>query len=88
MSTQPILQIVPDTPDRPDSEVAEKPRVAPVHEVLNANEVAAWLRCSRKSVYEAAARNRIPHQKLGRRILFSRRALLDWLACKGSSERG
>jgi excisionase family DNA binding protein len=76
-----VLQLVPDVPDAPD-----RPDRAG-HEVLNANEVAAWLRCSRKSVYEAAARNRIPHQKLGRRILFSRSALLDWLACKGSSER-
>ncbi len=56
------------------------------HEVLTATEVAAFLRCSRKSVYEAVARHEIPHQRLGRRILFSRPALLDWLACKGSSE--
>ncbi len=56
-------------------------------DVLNADEVAAFLRCNRKTVYEAVARRQIPHQKLGRRVLFSRAALLEWLACKGSSER-
>jgi excisionase family DNA binding protein len=51
-------------------------------EVLTADEVAAWLRVDRKTVYDAAGRGKIPHRRLGKRLLFSRAALVDWLACK------
>ena len=54
------------------------------HEVLTADEAAALLRCDRKTIYLAVARSRIPHQRLGRKVLFSRAALLDWLACKAA----
>ncbi len=43
-------------------------------------EVAALLRCERKTVYAAVALNRIPHQRIGRRIIFSHAALMQWLA--------
>ena len=46
---------------------------------MTAEEVAAVLRVNRKTVYEYAARHRIPHQKLGKRILFSKSALIAWL---------
>lgn len=97
MIKPPILTLVANsTPDTPLA--AEQARARPANdngaisgddapEVLTADEVAAFLRCSRKSVYDAVARHEIPHQKLGRKILFSRAALLDWLACKGPSER-
>lgn len=49
------------------------------NEVMNVDEVAVFLRINRKTVYEAVAARRIPHQRLGRRILFSRSALLQWL---------
>ncbi len=57
-------------------------------DVIGADEVAAFLGVDRKTVYDAAGRNTIPHRRLGRRILFSRQALALWLAgtCKGSSE--
>jgi excisionase family DNA binding protein len=52
-------------------------------EVLTADEVAALLGVDRKTVYAYAARNKIPHQRLGRRFLFSRAAVMSWLApCK------
>ena len=56
-------------------------------EVLTATEAAELLGCDRKSVYDAAGRHEIPHQRLGRRVIFSRKALLDWLGCKSPSER-
>ncbi len=59
-----------------------------VRDVIGVDDVAAFLGVDRKTVYEAAGRNTIPHRRLGRRILFSRHALTLWLAgtCKGSSE--
>jgi len=55
------------------------------HEVLNAEEVAVFLRVDQKTVYDYANRNQIPHRRLGRRLLFSRSALVAWLAdCWGA----
>lgn len=52
-------------------------------EVLNADELAALLGVDRKTVYDYAARGQIPHRRLGRRFLFSRTAVMAWLAtCK------
>lgn len=50
------------------------------HEVLTVEEAAEFLRVDRKTVYVYVARKKIPHQRLGRRILFSRSGLLAWLA--------
>jgi excisionase family DNA binding protein len=59
------------------------PTTAPVPnpsiEILSADEVAAWLKVDRKSIYNAAARGQIPHQRLGKRLLFNRAALVSWL---------
>jgi excisionase family DNA binding protein len=52
--------------------------------VMSANELAAFLGVDRKTVYDFAARGVIPHRRLGRRVLFGRQAVLDWLACKSS----
>jgi excisionase family DNA binding protein len=57
-------------------------------EVMDAEEVAAFLRVDRKTVYDYAGRGVIPCQRLGKRLLFSRAALVSWLtACRsqGSS---
>lgn len=51
-----------------------------MHEVINPEEAARLFRCDRKTIYDAVAKNRIPHQRLGRRIFFSREGLLEWLA--------
>ncbi len=50
-----------------------------------AEELARFLGVNRKTVYEYAARNVIPHRRLGRRIVFSREQVVAWLgACKAS----
>jgi excisionase family DNA binding protein len=52
-------------------------------EVLSVNELAKLLGVDRKTIYEYAARGQIPHRRLGRRMLFSRAAVMSWLAaCK------
>jgi excisionase family DNA binding protein len=48
-------------------------------EILSADEVATWFGVDRKSVYNAIARGDIPHQRLGKRVLFHRNALVSWL---------
>ena len=48
-------------------------------QVLTAREAAGLLRLSRDSLYAAANRGDIPHRRVGRRMLFSRVALLAWL---------
>lgn len=48
-------------------------------QVLTATEAAMLLRLSRDSLYAAANRGDIPHRRVGRRMLFSRAALLEWL---------
>jgi excisionase family DNA binding protein len=48
-------------------------------EVLTAREAARLLKVSADLVYEAANRGEMPHRRLGRRMLFSRVALVGWL---------
>lgn len=58
-------------------------RTLPPHnepECMSAHELAAYLRVNRKTVYEYAARNVIPCRRLGRRLVFSRPAIVAWLA--------
>lgn len=59
----------------------------PVRDILCADDVAAWFGVDRKTVYNAAARGKIPCQRLGKRVLFSRAALVAWLACESGSAR-
>jgi len=57
-------------------------------ECLNVEECAAFLGVDRKTVYDYAGRGVIPCRRLGKRILFSRQALVLWLGgacCKGLS---
>lgn len=51
-------------------------------EVLNVDEVADLLKLGRNTVYEAASRGEIPHRRIGRRLIFSRSAVLEWLSGK------
>lgn len=48
-------------------------------EVMNAEGAATFLGVDRKTIYDYANRGEIPHQRLGKRLLFSRDALLQWL---------
>ena len=70
----PPLQLPPGEPDR---------------DVMTADEVAAFLGVDRNTVYDYAGRGVIPHQRLGKRILFRRGGLVSWLdaSCKVASTR-
>ena len=48
-------------------------------ELLTADEAAALIRLPRSSVYELARNRRIPFVRIGRRILFVRAALIQWV---------
>lgn len=68
----------------------QRPVVKPAEqsEVMSADEVAEFLGVDRNTVYDYAGRGVIPHQRLGKRILFRRGALLSWLeGCKATSTR-
>jgi excisionase family DNA binding protein len=64
---------------RPEPSEPPPQTAPPQRDVLTADEVADILRVDRKTVYEFAGRGEIPCRRLGRRILFSRRALMAWL---------
>lgn len=49
------------------------------NDVMTADEVAAFLGVDRNTVYDYAGRGVIPHQRLGKRMLFRRGALVTWL---------
>ena len=48
--------------------------------LLTVTETARHLRISRNLCYELVAQGRLPHVRLGRRILVPRHALEQWLA--------
>ncbi len=48
-------------------------------EVLGVMEAAMFLGLSRNTVRDYADRGTIPHRRLGRKLLFSRSALVRWL---------
>ena len=54
--------------------------------VLSVSECARYLKISRGSAYQGIAQNSIPHVKIGRRILVSRRALEKML--EGQQDAG
>jgi excisionase family DNA binding protein len=58
-------------------------------DVMTADEVAAFLGVDRNTVYDYAGRGVIPHQRLGKRVLFRRGALVSWLddSCKATAIR-
>lgn len=58
-------------------------------EVMDADQLAAFLGVDRKTVYDYAGRGQIPHRRLGKRLLFSRSAIVAWLGpCKAASREG
>ena len=48
-------------------------------DILTARDVAALLGLEDHTVYEGAARGDIPSRRVGRRVLFSRRAINEWM---------
>jgi len=69
--------------------LAPAPPGAPDRDVMTADEVAAFLGVDRNTVYDCAGRGVIPHQRLGKRVLFRRGALVSWLddSCKATAIR-
>jgi len=51
-------------------------------EVMDADELAVFLGVDRKTVYDYAGRGEIPHRRLGKRLLFSRSAIVEWLGAR------
>ena len=59
-------------------------------DVMTADEVSVFLGVDRNTVYDFAGRGVIPHQRLGKRLLFRRAAVVAWLdssVCKATSTR-
>lgn len=56
-------------------------------EVMDADQLAVFLGVDRKTVYDYAGRGEIPHQRLGKRLLFSRSAIVAWLGTIGREGR-
>lgn len=54
-------------------------RLLTINEVLNVGQVAELLGVGRNTVYDAANRGEIPHRRIGRRLIFSRTAVMQWL---------
>ena len=61
--------------------VSATPIAAPAVEsdVMTVEEAAAFLGVDRNTVYEYTTRGVIPHQRLGKRVLLRRGALIAWL---------
>jgi len=78
--------VVPTGPDRSEQTRSSRDGDRRSSDVISADEAAAILGVSRWSLYAAANRQEVPHRRLGRRMLFSRRAVLLWL--EGASPRG
>ena len=51
-------------------------------EVMTAEEVAKFLRVNIKTVYESFKAGQIPGRRVGKRVVFWRDALLEWLRSK------
>ena len=50
--------------------------------VLTVEEVASFLRLNPKTVYQAVADRQLPARRVGKRLVFLRDALLEWLRSK------
>jgi len=62
----------------------------PTSDVMTADDVAAFLGVDRNTVYDYAGRGVIPHQRIGKRLLFRRGGVVAWLdssLCKATSTR-
>jgi excisionase family DNA binding protein len=56
--------------------------------IMRAEEVWLMLRIGRNTLYQWCEQGLIPHRKVGRVILFSRKRLLEWIEKKNPDERG
>lgn len=65
----------PIVPVQPAAAISDPP----TKDVMTADEVAVFLGVDRNTVYDFASRGVIPHQRLGKRLLFRRGAVVAWL---------
>ena len=49
-------------------------------DILDVEEAAALLKVSKKTVYNRVKANSIPYARLGRKLLFHRQSLVQWIA--------
>ena len=52
-------------------------------DVLDVAEAAALLKVSKETIYKRVRDNKIPHARLGRKLLFHRQTLVQWVADGG-----
>ena len=45
---------------------------------LKVDEVATLLRCKRRTIYDMVEQGRIPHRKVGGRLLFDLDEIIEW----------
>ena len=69
----------PNTPNALAQPSTTIPDPTPTKDVMTADEVAVFLGVDRNTVYDFASRGVIPHQRLGKRLLFRRGAVVAWL---------
>jgi excisionase family DNA binding protein len=50
-------------------------------DTLTADEAAKILRSAPNTVRAEASKGKIPHRRMGRKYLFSRAALMEWMKC-------
>lgn len=56
-----------------------------IDDILTATEVAAMFGLDKKTVYKGAKSGEIPAKRVGRKLLFSQRALLEWWRSQGGA---
>jgi excisionase family DNA binding protein len=66
----------------PQQTVFIKPAPATIKngDILDVDEAAALLKVSKKTIYTRVKNNAIPYAKLGRKLLFSRAKLTQWVS--------
>jgi excisionase family DNA binding protein len=80
---------VPFMPARKQREPQQTAFIKPVPppvkngDILDVDEAAALLKVSKKTVYSRVKENAIPHARLGRKLLFHRQSLIQWIADGG-----
>ena len=69
----------------PQQTIFLKPVPPPVRngDILDVDEAAALLKVSKKTVYNRVKENTIPYARLGRKLLFHRQSLVQWVADGG-----
>lgn len=66
-----------------DNPLLTERQAAELPDVMTVEEVAAWLRLNKKTVYDAVKAGDLPYCKVGRILRFSREAVLQCLRGQG-----